>query len=544
MTCASLLAIVALAACSPAGRPIVAEVYYDAIGDDTGQEFVELFNPTDRAQPLGGLRLEAGDGAGPGRWTLRWTGGVGDSVRAHSRFVIGGAAVTPPPDVTAALDLQNGPDAVRLVWPDGAIEVVGWGAHAFAEYACGAPAADVASGLSLARVPDASDLGGNALDFRAAPPSPGRANLPQRDAAAVRGSLALEPAQPNPGTPCRLSGRWANRGAAPIEAGALAAVAEAVDGAGAATGLASFTLGAALAPAESAAFEVMVTAPAAGKWRLVARARLAGDEAPENDTDTLRARIGKGPLRVAEVQFHPAAGEGEWIEVMNRSGAALELDAFTLADRNGDPGTIDGGAPLPPESLAVLAQDPAALLARYPGLDPGRVRRAHPWPSLNNSDDPAGVADVIALVETDGTPCERVAYSAAGVPAGVPLERRDEGFVPALDPRGTPLAPPKTLPPFDGSLEVTPRRVPAGGEVRLAWSLPWDARLAIELHDLAGRRVGALRPEGPAARRGEIGWSAAGVPPGLYLVTLRARAVDGTASLTRSLALRLRGGAP
>ena len=80
--------------------------------------------------------------------------------------------------------------------------------------------------------------------------------------------------------------------------------------------------------------------------------------------------------------------------------------------------------------------------------------------------------------------------------------------------------------------------------MRLAWSLPWDARLAIELYDLAGRRVGALRPEGPAARRGELDWSAAGVAPGLYLVTLRARAVDGTASLTRSIALRLRGGAP
>ena len=43
---------------------------------------------------------------------------------------------------------------------------------------CGTPAPDVAPGQSLARVPDDADLGGNALDFRAAEPSPGRANRP------------------------------------------------------------------------------------------------------------------------------------------------------------------------------------------------------------------------------------------------------------------------------------------------------------------------------------------------------------------------------
>jgi hypothetical protein len=34
--------------CSRMDRPIVAEVYYDATGDDTGHEFVELLN---RSEP-------------------------------------------------------------------------------------------------------------------------------------------------------------------------------------------------------------------------------------------------------------------------------------------------------------------------------------------------------------------------------------------------------------------------------------------------------------------------------------------------------------
>src|SRR5438067_2148488 len=122
MPALSLLLMAALS-CAPPGRPIVTEVYYDAPGVDTGYEFVELWNPGDAAASLAGVRLEAGDGAGPGRWTLKWTGGAADSVAARAHFVIGGALVEPLPNRVITLDLQNGPDAMRLVWPDGAIEV-------------------------------------------------------------------------------------------------------------------------------------------------------------------------------------------------------------------------------------------------------------------------------------------------------------------------------------------------------------------------------------------------------------------------------------
>src|SRR4029077_16322020 len=98
----------------------IAEGLYDAAGDDTGREFVELYNLGPTALSLAGARLEAGDGSRPGRWSLRWTAGEGDSIGAGGRFVIGGSLVDPPPDALVPLELQNGPDAVRLVWPDGA----------------------------------------------------------------------------------------------------------------------------------------------------------------------------------------------------------------------------------------------------------------------------------------------------------------------------------------------------------------------------------------------------------------------------------------
>ena len=130
---------------------------------------------------------------------------AGDTLAAHARFVIGGALVTPPPDRLVNLDLQNGPDAVRLVWPDGASEVLGWGDLTFDEYHCGAPAPDVPSGRALARIPEDAGDADNRTAFREGDPTPGAANVRRRDAALVPHALALEPEQPAVGAEAVLA---------------------------------------------------------------------------------------------------------------------------------------------------------------------------------------------------------------------------------------------------------------------------------------------------------------------------------------------------
>ena len=551
----SLLLASALAACSPPDRAIVTEVDYDAIGDDTGWEFVELFNPTAHAVALNGVRLEAGDGAGAGRWTLRWTGTVADTIRPGARFVIGGALVTPAPNVLVTLALQNGPDAVRLVWPDGAIEVVGYGALGFPEYFCGAPAVDVPSGFSLARVPDTSDLGSNAADFRAATPSPGRANQAHRDLAVVHGSVTLAPSAPQPGERFVASARITNAGADTIRLGDIALSAEAEDldaislfarsaGAPRPTAANPPVVGPMLlTPGDTLAFDLSVDPLTVGRWRLALVATVPGDENAANDRDTLRLRLGPGPLAITEIQFHPADGEGEWVEVRNRANAAVDLTSFTLSDRGTARGVPrDGFGSLAPESLAVLAQDRPALLAAYPALDATRVWEVSPWAALNNSDDDAGVADEVVLRETDGLEDDRVAYHAGGVPAGVPLELRDGAWQPAPDPRGSPLAPPKARPPAAHRFEVAPARVPAAdARVAITWALPWPrAEVRADLYDLDGRRVAELLPERSAAGRGTRELTLAGAPAGVYWVVLEAHATGGE-RLTESRPLRIVG---
>lgn len=537
MAIAPLLAALALLACAPAGKPIVAEVYYDANGDDTGWEFVELFNPAATPVPLGGARLEAGDGSAAARWTTRWTGGPRDTIRAHARFVVGGAKVVPAPDATVTLDLQNGPDAVRFVWPDGAAETVGWGAHEFPEYSCGASAPDAPSGFSIARVPDGADTGGNAGDFRVAPPTPGVANQSERDLAIARGSLALNPAQPAPLGDALLS-------VAVIGAGSQ----------GVADGEASlFVEGDALESPQTLAIagvesgdtlrvQLPVRAGLAGRSSLRARVALPGDGTPGNDADTLRVRVGDGPLEVTEIQFHPAQGEGEWIEVRNRSGAALRLDGFTLGDRSSAPSRIALTAAIPAESLAVIAQDRDAFARAFPQLDTARVAAVGVWAALNNSNDAGGVADVVTLREADGLPVDAVAYSAVGVPAGVPLEKSDGVWVAAAGAPGSPLAPPRAH-ASALEFEVSPRRLAAGAdELQLAWRLPWArGRVTVELFDLEGRRAAVLLRDVASTAMGERRVKLDTAREGLFVAQLRAQSDTGT--LTRALLLRVSKGA-
>ena len=538
----ALLLALALASCVPPGHARISEVLYDAEGADTGYEFVELYNPAELTVPLRGLRIEAGDGAGTGRWTLCWTGGAGDSIAARGRFVVGGALVSPPPDAVATLDLQNGPDAVRLVWPDGLTEVVGYGALAYLEYFCGAPAPDVASGQSLARVPDDADLGSNALDFRAATPSPGRANQVTLDAALSRRSLALAPEQPAAFASARLSGLAVNHGSAALPAGSISICCASDAGT-----LAETTLVVALAPAESVRFVLELPGMPPGRRQLLARLVLAGDERGDNDADTLNVRIGPGPLEITEIQFHPRGGEGEWVEVRSRAGTTLDLAGFTLSDRGATRGSAGGGpALLAPESLAVLAQDRAALLARYPDLDATRVVAIAPWAALNNSDDTTGFADAVVLRERDGTRCDRVDYTARGVPDGVPVERYPYGWATSGDPAGTPLRPPIEPAPIVGRIDIAPRRLRAGtGPLRVAWSLPWArARVSVEAYDLAGRRVARLAEAGLVPGRGERAVAITGLPPGVYRVVLRAQAEHGNETLIDARAVRVDGSAP
>ncbi|MBZ0266676.1 hypothetical protein K8I85_00835, partial [bacterium] len=206
------------------GPVVLNEVHYDPAGADGGREYVELaagvvgddeggIRREEGDGSLAGWRLETGNGAAPdGEWKVAWIGAPGDRLE-DGLFAVGEGGVVPPPDAVVELDLQNGPDACRLVSPDGVVDVCGWGSPLPEGLYEGAPATDVASGRSLSRQPDGRDTGNNAADFADAAPSPGAFNAPERWLVVER--VEWPPADAPPGAQWRF--RWSvrNRGRAP-----------------------------------------------------------------------------------------------------------------------------------------------------------------------------------------------------------------------------------------------------------------------------------------------------------------------------------------
>ena len=111
---------------------------YDADGTDSGKEWVELYNPTDIPLDLSDYSLQGGNGANPGEWWTAWQGTSGE-IQPHGHLLIGGTDVVPSPDEIAALGLQNGPDAVRLLRGTDVVETIGWGDLDHPEFYDGTP---------------------------------------------------------------------------------------------------------------------------------------------------------------------------------------------------------------------------------------------------------------------------------------------------------------------------------------------------------------------------------------------------------------------
>ena len=134
---------------------------------------------------------------------------------------------------------------------------------------------------------------------------------------------------------------------------------------------------------------------------------------------------------------------------------------------------------------------------------------------------------------------------AAVIPLGA---CRDYGFAPSLHPVfGSEAAPcPALAGRWATSNDNDPFVMRPGADgSRLAWALPWPrAWVSVEAYDLEGRRVARLLTEEGARGRAERKVRLDGMPAGLYVVVLRAKSEEGSASVTVSRAMRIEGEAP
>lgn len=166
---------------------VINEVDYDNPDLDTF-EFVELYNGSPNALPLGSLRVELINGADLMRYTQINLIDAAPFLPAGEFLAIGSQPVldTLPPRTLQILlqgSMQNGPDAVRIVdvsnpgaFPidavasEGLVDGSGEGNPTF-----GDGNGDLDS--SLSRCPDGADQQDNLTDFTVRTPSPGVGNV-------------------------------------------------------------------------------------------------------------------------------------------------------------------------------------------------------------------------------------------------------------------------------------------------------------------------------------------------------------------------------
>lgn len=180
----------ALLGAAPAGAlPLISEVYYDAVGSDDGQSFVELYGTPGAS--LAGLVIEGINGTGG---TVTHTLTLSGAFGADGLFVVAdrttaGTTSVPDADLLLDFDFQNGPDSVRLRTAVSVLDALGYGVFAAGDVfgGEGQPAEDPVPGLSVARRFANVDTDDNAADFVAGAPTPGAAVVPEPHAAALLG---------------------------------------------------------------------------------------------------------------------------------------------------------------------------------------------------------------------------------------------------------------------------------------------------------------------------------------------------------------------
>lgn len=416
-----VLALLCAAAFCCVGSParpalVLNEVCYDPEGPDSGSEWVELFNTGPWPAGLEGVALESGNGSGPGQWARVWTGSSGDWCEAGGTFWIGGPSRGRNPDSIARLDLQNGPDGVRLVRDGLELDRVGWGELSLPEYFEGTPLPGAGAGRSLARRVDGVDSDQNHLDFEDGPPTPGRPNHPQDDLALRLYRRGRPLPVPSPDGAVQAWMRLQNRGARPLEPSRISLL---LDGRTLLPDPGRIIP--TLAPGEEIEWSVLL--PVLGEegeqfWSCWGR--IDGDPVPENDVDTLRLWVGAPPVRLNEIAPRPDSSGTEWIELRVSEGGALPLTGWVLQDHGGSEAELDSTPVLPSGTIRLLARNARDL----PDVDPSALLPwKGSWPTLNDVAGPSGAADSVFLYDPHGRLVDWAAFGRAA--RGATWVRRD-----------------------------------------------------------------------------------------------------------------------
>jgi Lamin Tail Domain len=491
------------------------EVLYDAEGADGGHEFVELISISQSSISLAGYRLQFANGSVGEQWATRWTGTADDVLGPGALFLIcdknwSGEASA---DAIGSLGLQNGPDAVSLLAPDGTRDILGYGQLDWPGLYETEPHPGCPSGASLGRFPDGNDTDSNTADWRILEkPTPGAFNA-HRHALKL---LEMQVSPPNllqPGS-LHLQLSLENTGLLTLGPGPAWLSTSCADN------RVSLELPL-IAPDETASLAVVWSDLEIGRHEFSLHVPIGTDNGEDLVLTLGRYHVGPPELILSEVMAVPQSDGCEWIEVQAVGDTLVDLADYCLADHGG-PSRPLADLRLAPGELRVLVQDVEVFRSWWLARDADDAPWACPppsldylsqglpdgWPALNNSSSAdRDFADLLLLSEAASglvvdhvyigaenldLPQGRSLERAAAVPSGIAglnwgLSTAATGSTPgcpnSLSHSGYPDPGLSAVPnPFTGVTH-------GGTGVSLAFEIPQRAQgWSLDVYDLFGRR--------------------------------------------------------
>lgn len=396
--------ILVLPVVSASSGVVINEIYYDHPGLDGGWEFVELYNAGDVEFDLSGVSIEFLDGR-TGDARIVWNARDGLILGPDSWIVIAGSNRHPPPGFHLDGSLENGPDALRLVSPGGALDLVGYGDLEFAHLYEGKPALDVDPGFSLSRRPDGRDTGTNSADLVASAPTPGTRNFFSRDLEVVVTDLDILPCR---GESFNIDVGIMNSGLEPF--GGFVKVESSVFANGTWTHGELLELYVELDTAGVDPLPLELRSPAADRICIRLALEAVEDQNPSNDTSRVELGTSPGPVIINEVMYRPHHGGSEWIELLNAGCSSYNLGRCRIQDASGNPRLIG-------EDDLLIGAGEYVVLAQFPDILAGdgdvygfEVTGVHGgWPILNDRDSGPG-AETVKIFDAEGVLIEKVTY--------------------------------------------------------------------------------------------------------------------------------------
>ena len=531
------LILLCLFCVSLSANVVINELCYDPAGEDSGYEWIELYNNGDTSENLGGAKILCAGSS----WREVMT--LPAFILRPGRYLLIGEASVANAMITSTLNFQNGgaeTDGVRYLSPGGNYtDTVLYDSpnNNGLSGDDGVPisfAPDVPSGYSLARMMNGFDSNDCALDFYAeANPSPGLPNPIRCDYGIS--SAFLE----------QLGSQWVLRASVRnyslFASDQIAQYNIKIDGE-----IALFEDLSPIAAGDSVTISSQLPIWDQLNHSLELSIELAAD--PDSVNNTFQLILTQVELlapKLNELMYNPLVGYQEWIEIQVEE-TPPSRSKYKLRDFSGSECSFS----LPANGgYFVLCQNADQLLLQYPSCPPSTIIELTSWITLNNE------GDSIALLDNQGTVLDSMSYQGSNSNKGVSLERYQTASqtyswrysLGGASPGKPNSLPPGEIPAISGRVAVErdifyPKR---GETLRLIYNLKYPGNLAnISIYDLSGRKQRTLANRLSIPATGILLWDGTNdtgklLPRGPYILYWESQSTSGGKILRKQLDLVL-----